>query len=215
MEHPKNIFQPGLIRGQKRLAHDPEKRYAYVEHPTEGWRVYLRSCGFLYLPGDMAEDPSRFIVVKKMGASANGKNWEPPKGQMEGKDILPHATKPILRLLEENVRREISEEAHINKIRDLKYSGLVFEGREHNYPPNTYFQYHIFTGHVSYSEYARAQNYFQMLEEHPEILETLTRDRLEKDAIQIYDGPKTKMFGRWSPKIVRMYLDAVSGAKGA
>ena len=44
-----NVFQKGLIRGSERLAFDPEKTYAYVEHPTEGWRVYLRSCMF-YIP---------------------------------------------------------------------------------------------------------------------------------------------------------------------
>jgi hypothetical protein len=207
MEEIKNIFQPGLIRGQKRLVHDPEKKYAYVQHPTEGWRVYLRSCAFLYLTGET--DPSKFIVVKKMGASPNGKTWEPPKGQMEGKDIIPHAKKPMIRLLDENVRREISEEAHIDRIKGLRYTGIIFQGREHNYPPDTYFQYHIFIGTVSYAEYAHAQNYFEMLDAHPEILETLTRDRLEKDAIRLFEEGKTKLFGRWSPKIVKLYLSTL------
>ena len=43
-----DVFQKGLIRGSERLAYDPAKSYAYVEHPTEGWRVYLRSCVFSY-----------------------------------------------------------------------------------------------------------------------------------------------------------------------
>ena len=35
-----DIFQSGLKRGSERLPYAPQKRYFYVEHPTEGWRVY-------------------------------------------------------------------------------------------------------------------------------------------------------------------------------
>ena len=206
----KNIFQPGLIRGQRRLPHDPEKQYAYVEHPLEGWRVYMRSCAFLYREGET--DPTRFIVVKKMGASEGGKTWEPPKGQMEGKDadIRSARPRPIIKILEENVRREIEEEAHITKIRGLHHTGCVFQDREYNYKPGIYFQYHIFRGIISEAEYKRAQAYFEAMKEHPEILETLSRDYLEKDAIDIYTPGKTKLFGRWSPKIVKIWLNALS-----
>jgi hypothetical protein len=204
----KNIFQPGLIRGQKRLPHDPEKQYAYVEHPAEGWRVYMRSCAFLFVEG--TTDASKFVVVKKMGGSPNGKTWEPPKGQMEGKDadIRSRRPRPVLKILEENVRREIEEEAHIKKIKGLHHTGLIFQDREYNYQPGTFFQYHIFRGTISAAEYKAAQDYFQTLQEHPEILETLTRDCLEKDAVAIYEHGKTKMFGRWSPKIIKLWFAA-------
>ena len=43
-----DVFQKGLVRGSERLPYDPSKSYAYIEHPTEGWRVYLRSCVFLH-----------------------------------------------------------------------------------------------------------------------------------------------------------------------
>jgi hypothetical protein len=213
METPKNIFQPGLVRGQRRLPHDPEKLYAYIEHPKEGWRVYMRSCAILHVAGET--DPAKFIVVKKMGASPNGKTWEPPKGQMEGKDadIYSRRPRPVSKILEENVRREVSEEAHIERIRNLHHTGIIFQSREHNYAPNTFFQYHIFEGVVSTAEYEKARSYFESMERHPEILETLTRDRLEKDAIAVYEKGKTKMYGRWSPKIVAMYLSAISGSQ--
>jgi hypothetical protein len=208
----KNIFQPGLIRGQKRLPHDPAKQYAFVEHPIEGWRVYLRSCAFLYKEGET--NPQKFIVVKKLGASPNGKTWEPPKGQMEGKDadIRSSRPRPMMKILEENVRREIAEEAHITKIRGLHHTGFIFQESEYNYKPGTYFQYHIFTGIVSNAEYRRAEEHFQGMRDHPEILETMTRDYLEKDAISIYEPGVTKLFGRWSPKIVKMWLGAAATA---
>ena len=59
-----DIFQPGLIRGSERLPFDPEKAYAYVEHPTEGWRVYLRSCAFVSVDKPWFNKRD-FLVVKK------------------------------------------------------------------------------------------------------------------------------------------------------
>ena len=89
---PKDVFQKGLIRGSEKMPYDPEKSYFYVEHPQEGWRVYLRACCFIHeVPEEGAcIDPTRFLVVKRSGRAANGKEWEPPKGQMEGKDGLSH-----------------------------------------------------------------------------------------------------------------------------
>jgi hypothetical protein len=203
----KNVFSPGLIRGANKFGFMPHKQYAYVEHPIEGWRVYLRSAAFLYVEGET--DPSKFIVVKKFGASTNGKTWEPPKGQMEGKDadIRARNPRPVIKVLEENVRREIAEEAHIYNIKGLYHTGYVYQSAEDRYPPNTYFQYHIFLGIVPKEEYDAARTYFQQMKEHPEVLEGMAKDYLEKDAIDIYSPGKTKLFGRWSPGIVKMWLN--------
>ena len=116
----KDIFQPGLLRGGENLPFDPEKKYAFVQHPTEGWRVYLRSCCFVHerpsvkharsQPQELNSnefnsvekptptsgeciDTSKFIVVKRSGDPSNTKAWEPPKGQMEYKDMIKHDKK--------------------------------------------------------------------------------------------------------------------------
>jgi hypothetical protein len=81
-----DVFQKGLIRGSDSLPYDPSKKYAYVEHPTEGWRVYLRSCAFLH-PVYKPFNKMNFLVVKRTGARWSTATWEPPKGQMEGKDL--------------------------------------------------------------------------------------------------------------------------------
>ena len=117
-----NVFQPGLIRGAARLDYAPHKRYFYVEHPTEGWRVYLRSAAFLHEAGTRF-DKGRFIVVKRTGGEKGNKSWEPPKGQMEGKDV-GRSRAPVIKLLEENIRREVDEEAKICKIMSLQHTGL-------------------------------------------------------------------------------------------
>ena len=202
-----DVFQPGLIRGSERLPYDPAKSYFYVEHPTEGWRVYLRACCFLHEDGAHF-DAKRFLVVKRTGANPGAKSWEPPKGQMEGKDALKHPRTPVLRLVEENVRREVWEEAHISALRNLQHTGIVLQDTEPDYPPNHYFQYHIWQAFVPAAAIQKAVAWFEWLEEHPKAFARMKRDKKEKDEIRWFDPRETKMMGRWSPRIVPMYLSA-------
>jgi hypothetical protein len=74
-----DVFQPGLIRGEASFKHKPEKKVFYVQHPTKGWRVFLRTVCFIHQEGK----PDRFVVLKKTGMDANANAWEAPKGQME------------------------------------------------------------------------------------------------------------------------------------
>lgn len=200
-----DIFQPGLIRGAERLDYAPHKRYFYVQHPTEGWRVYLRSACFIHEKG-MSWDPARFIVVKRHGAAPAGKVWEPPKGQMEGKDGLRHKDAAMLKILSENIRREVSEEAKINQLQKLRHTGLVYQGREKDYPDNHYFQYHVFQAYITPREITNALTEFNWLHEHPKEWERRRKDVREKDAIAWYDPHYTGLMGRWSPSIVAMYI---------
>ena len=214
MRHPRittdpakilDVFQPGLIRGAARLPFDPEKRYFYVEHPTEGWRVYLRACCFVHEFGKPF-DASRFLVVKRREASANGKEWEPPKGQMEGKDGLRDPSKSVRTLLRENLRREVSEEAAVDSLRSLEYTEKVIQSVEDDYPPKTFFQYHIFRAFASPKQIEEAFDHFQWLREHPKAFARMKRDVREKDAVGWYDAKRTKMMGKWSPTLVAVYL---------
>lgn len=206
-----NVFQPGLKRGSASLPYAPHKRYFYVEHPTEGWRVYLRSSCFLH------EKPSpsvpfqadRFLVVKKTGGQVSRNVWEPPKGQMEGKDVGSRDTDknaPLLDLLAENARREVSEEAKLQPLKRLVHTGLVVQSTEPDYPKNHYFQYHIFQAFVTPKQIQAAIDKFQWYAEHPAVWERLKSDKREKDAIAWFDPHKTKLFGKWSPTIVSLYL---------
>jgi len=204
-----DIFQRGLLRGSERLPFDPAKQYFYVEHPTEGWRVYLRSCCFVHEKPDSSEnavDILRFVVVKRTGADTKSKAWEPPKGQMEGKDGLRKGS--IMQHLRENVKREVGEEARIESLQNLTHTGMWFEGREHDYPPNTFFQYHIFSALVQPKEWLRASEELKWCREHPDAFARLKRDKREKDEIAWYTPSEHKMMGRWSAKIVIMYLKA-------
>jgi 8-oxo-dGTP pyrophosphatase MutT (NUDIX family) len=210
-----DVFQPGLIRGSAKMPYDPEKAYFYVETPnytptngTEGWRVFLRACSFIHeIPEEgQCIDPMRFLVVKRTGRPANGKEWEPPKGQMEGKDGLAHPRTHLIKIMAENIKREAYEEARIKSLKGLEYTGLVFEGAERDYPPNTFFQYHIFRAQVSLKTWMDASSQLDWCRAHPKAFARMTRDKREKDALSWFSPSETRIMGRWSPKIVALYL---------
>ena len=203
-----DIFQKGLIRGSEHLPFDPTKAYFYVEHPTEGWRVYLRSCCFIHEKPAEGEciDPKRFIVVKKTWEPLNAAVWEPPKGQMEGKDALKNPKKHLITFLTENVEREVAEESRIKSLQGLRHTGVVFEAAEKNYPPNTFFQYHIFQAIVTTKEWMRASAELDWCREHPAAFARMKRDKREKDMITWYSPSETRIMKRWATQIVALYL---------
>ena len=201
-----NVFEPGLVRGAAKLDFAPHKRYFYVEHPVEGWRVYLRAATFLHEAGQPF-DPNRFLVVKRKDADPKTKAWEPPKGQMEGKDAKPEDANWI-ELMAENVRREVLEESKVTVLNNLRYTGLVVQSREPDYPPNHYFQYHIFQANVTPQQIQEALEEFKWLNEHPAAFERLRADKREKDALTWFDPAQTKLMGKWSPSIVALYLQS-------
>jgi 8-oxo-dGTP pyrophosphatase MutT (NUDIX family) len=225
-----DVFQKGLVRGSAHLPHDPKKAYAYVEHPVEGWRVYLRSCAFLHPHPHFLEKsaqknnrnphfleksaqkfqknnitPQHFLVVKRRRAHSTSAAWEPPKGQMEGKEIH-HSRKPILELLKENVLRETEEEAHITHVENLTHTGFVFQSQETDYPRNHFFQYHLFQGTLSQEQVDQSFDTFEWIKEHPKGFERWKRDRKEKDAVAWFDPKTTRLNPRWCPDIVALYL---------
>lgn len=198
-----DVFQKGLIRGGERLPHDPNKIYAYVEHPIEGWRVYLRSCVFLH-PTNEKFNPMHFLVVKRTGSRHTSPAWEPPKGQMEKKDMKSH--KSIIELLKENVLRETEEESHITDVKKLKHTGLVFQSQESTYYSNTYFQYHIFQGFITPQQIQQSYDTFTWIKQHPKAFAKWRRDRKEKDAVSWFNPLTTQLNPRWCPDITVLYL---------
>jgi hypothetical protein len=218
-----DIFQPGLVRGSGTTSFDPEKSYFFVETPDytpsagkSGWRVYLRACCFIHEQPEgqnpqeaQCVDFRRFIVVKKTGMPANAKAWDPPKGQMEGKDAMKHPRTPLLKLIETNIRREVQEESRIRSLKGLEYTGLVLEGVESNYPKNTFFQYHIFRAQVATKEWMAASSELDWCRAHPAAHARMKRDYREKDALSWYSPSDTKLIGKWAPKLVIMYLKSI------
>ena len=205
-----NVFEPGLKRGSARLAYMPEKTYFYIQKGTgdadkEGeWRVYMRAAIFIY-EKDVPFDKQRFLVVKKKDKPISSKAWEPVKGQCEGRDGFPRDA-PLLKLMANNVRREIMEEAKIEVVTNIQYTGLAFQGQEDDYPKNHYFQYHIFTAEVSSAQLEKADAKLAWYREHPAAFNKLEGVKREKDMLAWFDPKKTKLMGRWAAGIVALYL---------
>jgi len=202
-----DVFQPGLKMGSLSMPYAPKKKYFYVEHPTEGWRVFIRNVAMLHEDG-VEFDAQRFLVVKATGSTPSSYAWEPPKGQMEGKDGLEKSNKHLLKLMATALMREVEEESKIKTVKNLQYTGLVLQSSENDYPANTFFQYHIFNGTVPSKEIKEADEKFEWYKEHPAAFKKLKKDYTEKDAIAWFDPKKTRLFGRWSPSIVALYLQA-------
>jgi 8-oxo-dGTP pyrophosphatase MutT (NUDIX family) len=191
-----DVFQKGLIHGAEHLAFDPEKAYAYVEHPIEGWRVYLRSCVFLHTKNN----PS-FLVVKRTGSNRHTRCWEPPKGQMEGKELGRSIKESLMR----NAVREVEEEAHI-ELTKVYYTGLIYQSREKTYPANHYFQYHIFRSIITEKSIKKGFDTFNWIKEHPIEFSHWKRDKKEKDDLAWFEPHRTKIQSRWAPYIISLYL---------
>ena len=210
-----DVFQEGLLRGSEKMPYDPKKAYFYVETPSfresggkEGWRVFLRACCFMHEVPQEGEciDFKRFLVVKRTDGAANGKEWEPPKGQMEGKDGLAHPRTNLVKIMAENVKREVYEESRVKRLVGLEYTNLVYEGKENDYPPNTFFQYHIFRAQVTPSTWMKAAAELDKCRANPSTFKKMKRDMREKDALAWFSPSETRIMGRWSPKIVILYL---------
>jgi hypothetical protein len=214
-----DIFQKGLIRGAEHLSYDPTKAYAYVEHPTEGWRVYLRGAAFLHkavmlsssekntAPPDLAIEMDKFLVFRNSKPKRSHKNiWEPPKGQMEGKDLLRHPKEPLLRLMTNSILREVEEEAHVTDIKETRYTGLVFQSQESTYPKNWFFQYHLFQILLTPTAVQNVFDTFTWMKEHSKAVARWRRDRKETDRVAWFNPRETPLNPRWCPTIVFAYL---------
>jgi hypothetical protein len=124
---------------------------------------------------------------------------------MEGKDAKPESSS-LIELMAENVRREVLEESKIDRFQSLKYTGLVVQSREPDYPPNHYFQYHLFQAFVKPETIENALKEFEWLNAHPLAFARMRSDVREKDALDWYSPTKTRLMGKWSPSIVVLYI---------
>jgi hypothetical protein len=64
----------------------------------------------------------------------------------------------------------------------------------------------VFSGYAHPQQIQRAFEEFDWIAANKEEFMLLKSDKREKDAIAWYD-PTKKMMGRWSPSLLKMYLD--------
>ena len=125
---------------------------------------------------------------------------------MEGKDLPEDA--PLMDALLQNAMREVNEETGIPGEISLIHTGLVFQGEEKDYPPNHYFQYHLFRGAITADIFDYTKARFAHYRAHPKEFAALKKDYREKDDIDWFDMKTHRLFGRWSPSIVMLYINS-------
>jgi len=170
------------------------KKYTYTIDEC-GHKVFLRNILFL----TKADDPYHIVVVREWGAHSNKNVWEPPKGQMEWKEleiagIRAGTVKPaaLLKQMRLAVQREMVEEAKIlpNDLHDLKPLPIVYkQAWPESKVPDAHFMYQFWVGHISDKALETAQKDMRALTSNPDLKDTLLHDFTEKDAV-----------GWWSPR---------------
>lgn len=201
-----NILQPGLIYAWD--APDPRnhfRRLVYAQHPEEGWRVYLRVVVFVYVYEEGSEEvygqKDKFIVVKsRKGLSPK---WEAPKGGVEPKDRR-NRYESIVETMAQAARREVSEEAKLDDLKNLYYMNQCLQGTEDNYGPSTYVQYHFFTAFVTPDQFNHAATYFAEMNATNQ-WHALPDCLTEKNDISLFDR-RMSLFGKWTNTIFSKYL---------
>lgn len=168
------------------------KEYLFVRQGkgAEKEPVFLRNIIFLR----NTSDPREIAIVREWGAEGNKHVWEPPKGQMEWKElresgirkgskITPEQLLPYMR---EGVLREMSEEAKVypNEITGLRMLPMSYtEEWPSSGLSGAKFQYQFWTANLTQKHMLEAQARMRYLVEHPDLKEMLPADVCEKDAI--------------------------------
>lgn len=188
------------------------KQYVYVKEPDTKNRVFLRNIIFLC----HAHDPAKFAVVREWQATSDHAVWEPPKGQMEWKELKESGLRngslitpaELAKHMRAGVLREMMEEAKIlpSEIRDLTMIPLAYT---QDWPEaKAMFRYQFWKAIITNSTMLEAQKRMKELVNNPEWALLLPPDMSEKDAIVWWSPPSWSMIrGEFSQKMTRMFVD--------
>ncbi len=175
--------------------------------------IFLRNIAFLHAP----RNPHKIVVVHEWDFPMETE-WEPPKGQMEWKELkgagfrkgqkVPAAD--LLAAMRDGVLREVAEEAKIPAaaIRNLHVLPLAYTAPFTKAGPRAQFRYQFWTGEVTAATVAAAQKKLEGIVGSPAIQARLAADKKEKDAVGFWE-PATSTWrrirGAFSGTMTRMY----------
>ncbi len=201
------------------------KDYACVLEPT-GVKTFLRNIAFLHAPNN----PHKIVVVHEWEYPMD-KEWEPPKGQMEWKELKGAGHKrgqrvtaeALLKAMKEGVCREIAEEAKIpaKDIRNLHVLPVAYTAPFEKAGKGAQFRYQFWTGEVTAATVAAAQKRIERIVGSPARQAQLAPDKKEKDAVGFWEPDKKEgrqglrsavgswgqIRGAFSGEMTRMYYE--------
>ncbi len=177
-------------------------------------RIFLRNIMFI----KNARDPKQIVVVREWGAKSNREMWEPPKGQMEWKEVAAEGVRPnedisfskLSEFMREGVLREVMEEAKImpDEIRHLHLTAPYYRAPFPKAGRDAFFHYAFWEAELT--DLRPAQKRMQQLVKNPDWAAMLPADVCEKNAVTWWSpaDPSTKHWirGAFSGEMVRMYV---------
>lgn len=187
------------------------KQYLFIRDGEK--RIFLRNILFIRNPRTQA-----IVVVREWGAKSNRGAWEPPKGQMEWKEVADAGIHPNQNISERSLKshmrkgvlREIQEEAKIlpSELLDLHLTPMSYTEVFPKAGKDAYFRYAFWEATLSDLEPAKKR--MATLVGNPDWALILPADVCEKDAVAWWSpaDPKTHHWirGKFSGEMVRMYF---------
>lgn len=189
------------------------KKYAYVLDGV--CPVFLRNIVFLQrTPGSL-----ECVVVREWGARSNKRAWEPPKGQMEWKELEAAgykrgdkiSSKDLAKQMRAGALRELQEEAKIRpaEAKHLRMLPLAYvQAWPESGVRGAHFRYQFWIAEITYKTMFEAQARLQKICDHPELPALLTPDNVEKDAVAFWSPADgwDMIRGAFSQKMTRMFI---------
>ena len=193
------------------------KKYLYIQSTEGGPRIFLRNILFIRHP----DNHKKIAVVHEYGVKALA-SYEPPKGQMEWKEVegLKKGStiepKVLVKFMKEAVLREIGEEAkflpsELKRLQPLPFSyEESFEGAPLK---SDKFRYQFWTATATDSAMIKAQKRIKHMIMKPEHIDLLPADVREKDHVcwfELKSKDDYKYIRRsFSLKMTKMYYENI------
>jgi hypothetical protein len=193
------------------------KKYLYVKDTLDGERTFLRNILFIHHP----ESYKKIAVVHEFGSKA-ASSYEPPKGQMEWKEVEGLSkdskieSKELVKFMKEAVLREIGEEAKFlpSELKKLKPLPYVYEEKCEGAPLiSDKFRYQFWSACATDASMIKAQKRIKHMISSPDHIELLPADVREKDHVcwfELKSKDDYKYIRRsFSLKMTKIYYDNI------
>lgn len=186
------------------------KKYTFIKQ--NGNPVFVRNICFLM----KENDPYHIVVVREWGSPSNYQVWEPPKGQMEWKELADAGYKAgdvikpnvLLKQMKVALTREIIEEAKITSMTNLRPLPLVYkQAWPESSVKNAMFMYQFWTANITEEALIAAQQDMRQLVRSPDLKDVLLKDFTEKDAVAWWSPQSgwNRIRESFSKKMTRIY----------
>lgn len=191
------------------------KDYACLR-AADGSKTFLRNIAFLHAP----RAPHKIVLVHEWDYPMD-REWEPPKGQMEWKELKAEGYRrgqrvgieALLKAMRAGVLREVAEEAKIPAaaIRNLHVLPVAYTAPFKDAGAGAQFRYQFWSGEVTAATVGAAQRRLERIVGDKAVQARLTADKKEKDAVGFWspDGKAAwgKIRGAFSGTMTRMYYE--------